>query len=464
MKPRIAVIGGGMAGLELASALASRGTARVEIVERGPVTRKHHVLWDEESHPGDEKTRRWTGAGWGPRGGLSERLGGRSLCYHGVLLGIEAQALDAWPAAWVDRFEGPQGYYRTIPAELESSFPELRPTTLSAIAEGHGLQHVPQAVAISGDRTLLTAYTPLTEVMDLAASGALDIVRAAAVRLRPKGDRSWIVDVVAPDGTTGERGPFDACVLASSAIGNVQLLSRSLDREIETNLTDHLSIGGIVRLPPGRPLNEFRHRKLWAGYLPMPEVGANVFVREFEPLPGGDRLLDLHAVVEQESSDQGSSTLLARPRPGPDTYDTSITPTLCEADEAKLAQVQRRIRDVAGQFGGEPIRSTVESRSSIDDARKSIHAQASNSVAYYHIPYGEYEHESSTHPIGGKAIEISSDLEVRELPGVFVAGPGAFPRIGAANPALTILAMSRSLAVVLRDRYGTGATDPGFVS
>nr|WP_281249526.1 GMC oxidoreductase [Lentzea xinjiangensis] len=443
-KARIAVIGGGMSGLELANELAARETVRVEVIERGPATRKEHVLWDGGTHLGDEKTRRWAGEGWGPGGGLSERLGGRSLCYHGVFLGVEAPALAAWPVEWIDRLEG---HYRTLPQELEGSFPELRQRF--RVAEGLGLRHVPQAAVLSADRTLMKAYTPLTRATALAEAGTVEIVRAAVVRVHPRG-RSWIVDVTDPEGTPGQRGPFDACVLTSSAIGNVQLLSRSLDREVETNLTDHLCVGGLVRLPPGRPLTEYRNRKLWAGYLPVPELNTNIFVREFEPAPNGDRLLDIHAVVEQDASDEGSSTLLALPRSRPEAH---ITPMVSEEDEAKLVEVRHRVSALASLIGQEPVRALAESPGTLDQARAAIATGAPNSVAYYRMPYGEYEHESSTHPIGGKAIEVGTDLEVAELPGVHVAGPGAFPRMGAANPALTILAMSRSLAAVLHGRY-----------
>lgn len=385
----------------------------------------------------------------GAGGGLSERLGGRSLCYHGVFLGIEAQALNAWPASWVDRFEGTHGYYKAIPAELEPEFPELGSTIRSEVVESLGLRHVPQAVKLFGNERRLKAYTPLVRVMQLARSRALDIVRAAAVRVEPKRNRSWTVDVVSADGIPEKRGPFDACVLAASAIGNVQLLSRSLDREIETNLTDHLCIGGLVRLPAGSPLSGFRHKKLWSGYIPVPDLDANLFVREFEPMSNGDRYLDIHAVVEQQCSNQGSSTLLATPRCEPDGVTTYITPVLSAADERKLGEVQRRIHDVACSLSQESMHGGVGARSSWDHAGEAIKRQPSNSVAYYQLPYGEYEHESSTHPIGGTVLDVSTDLEVGELPGVYVAGPGVFPRIGAANPALTILAMSRSLADIL---------------
>jgi hypothetical protein len=110
-----------MAGLELAVALAQRRGVYVEIIERGPALRRDHVEWDRASYPGDQKSRHWSGAGWGAGGGLSERLGGRSLCYHGVFLGIEPQALRDWPPGWQRLLGGEDALYQAVPAELRSS-------------------------------------------------------------------------------------------------------------------------------------------------------------------------------------------------------------------------------------------------------------------------------------------------------------------------------------------------------
>jgi choline dehydrogenase-like flavoprotein len=48
------------------------------------------------------------------------------------------------------------------------------------------------------------------------------------------------------------------------------------------------------------------------------------------------------------------------------------------------------------------------------------------------------------HPNGhANSVPLSNNLEVLELPGVYAVGPGVFPRLGPANPALTIVAVSR---------------------
>ena len=112
MTMRAAVIGGGLAGLEVAAALATHNDLHVDVIERGPSTRREHIQWDKSVRAGDEKVRRWSSDGWGAGGGLSERLGGRSLCWNGVLLGIEPSALEAWPVPWRTRLTGPGGFVR----------------------------------------------------------------------------------------------------------------------------------------------------------------------------------------------------------------------------------------------------------------------------------------------------------------------------------------------------------------
>jgi choline dehydrogenase-like flavoprotein len=86
-----------------------------------------------------------------------------------------------------------------------------------------------------------------------------------------------------------------------------------------------------------------------------------------------------------------------------------------------------------------------------DDALASVAAADAPAVfCQYEVGYGAFEHEACTHPIGDAApAPVSPELEVVELPGVYVVGPGAFPRLGAANPALTIIALSRWLGARL---------------
>ncbi|MBO3733109.1 NAD-binding protein [Glycomyces niveus] len=462
---RIAVVGGGLAGLEVAVA-AAEGGSDVEVFEPGPRTRTRHVYWDTTIHAGDEKTRSWTSEGWAASGGLSERLGGRSLCYHGVLLGLEPNALASWDPVWARRLAGGGGLYASVLDGLRADFPELVAKEPYPELEALGLRHVAQAARLD-DAGRFEAYGPLARTLELAAAGRIRLTRARAhaVASEPEG---CAVQIERPSGTEWRRG-FDACVLASSAVGNVQLLAASLGRDITTSVTDHFCVGAIVRLPPGPPLTPFRHAMLWSGFVPLPEIGTNLFFLERPPLASGDRIVELNAVVEQQGELRSFSELSVQVLP--DGMRSHIRARVSDASAALVDAARGEVRRWAERLAGgavtevvrDPSRSAARGTASWSDHREALEAiaaAAAGAFCEYEVPYGAFEHEACTHPIGvGGPVPVTPDLEVVELPGVHVAGPGAFPRLGAANPALTIIAMSRWLG----ERVGRGKVSaPGM--
>ncbi len=464
MHRRFAVIGGGLAGLEAAVRIVSHPGMEVEVVEAGPSIRRHHVNWDTSAHPGDEKIRRWSSDGWGFGAGLSERLGGRSLCYHGVLLGLTPEELDDWHPCWQERLAGPRGLYAQVHGELGPEFPEPWESSLSAAATRIGIRHTPQAARYDDRTGRFEAYSPLPEARRLATmSDRFHIVRGRALSLR-RTKRGWAVDIETATGTLSTRQGFDACVLASSAIGNVQILARTMGEPIITRITDHFCVGLLARIEPGNSLGTFRHPMLWTGYRPVPSLSTNVFVLERPPLPNGDRLISLMAVIEQGSGPADFSTLMAQPSSTGDMAATHITTAVSPADLDRIGRVRHELlrqaneicqgsllditashstgNSLVGEFGGEDAR-----RFGDGNAFRALlaHSQAGR-AAQFELPYGSYEHEACSHPVGGDgALRVTEDLEVEGLPGVYLAGPGNFVRLGAANPALTIIAMSRWL-------------------
>jgi hypothetical protein len=453
---RIAVVGGGLAGLEVAVAAADGG-ATVEVFEAGPRTRTRHVDWDTTTHAGDEKVRSWTSDGWGDGGGLSERLGGRSLCYHGVLIGLEPAALASWDPAWSGRLAGDGGLYASVLDGLRADFPELAASERHPQLAALGLRHAPQAARLD-ERGRFEAYSPLARALELGADGRIRTTRGRVRAVVPE-QGGCVVELERSSGTELRRG-FDTCVLASSAIGNVQILAASLRRDLTTTVTDHFCVGAFVRLPPGPLLTPFRHPMLWSGFLEVPEIGMNVFVLERPPLACGDRIVQIQGVVEQQGGPGSYSELTVETQP--DGVRSHIRANVSEADQAVLDAARVELRRWAEQLAGgtvvEIVRHGSPGSSAARDGRDAPwfgHDDALNAVtetdiagafAQFDVPYGAFEHEACTHPIGdGGPVPVSSDLEVVELPGVYVAGPGAFARLGAANPALTIIAMSRWL-------------------
>jgi choline dehydrogenase-like flavoprotein len=199
---------------------------------------------------------------------------------------------------------------------------------------------------------------------------------------------------------------------------------------------------------------------LWSGFLEVPEIGMNVFVLERPPLACGDRIVQIQGVVEQQGGPGSYSELTVETQP--DGVRSHIRANVSEADQAVLDAARVELRRWAEQLAGgtvvEIVRHGSPGSSAARDGRDAPwfgHDDALNAVtetdvagafAQFDVPYGAFEHEACTHPIGdGGPVPVSSDLEVVELPGVYVAGPGAFARLGAANPALTIIAMSRWL-------------------
>jgi hypothetical protein len=457
---QIAVVGGGLAGLEFAVAAADGGAA-VEVFEAGPRTRTRHVNWDTTTHAGDEKVRSWTSDDWGAGGGLSERLGGRSLCYHGVLIGLEQAALATWDPAWSGRLVGNRGLYASILDGLRTDFPELEAKAWHPHLAALGLQHVPQAARFD-ERGRFEAYSPLARALELVADGRIRVTRERVRAVVPE-PGGCVVEMARSSGAELRRG-FDTCVLASSAIGNVQILAASLRRDITTTVTDHFCVGAFVRLPSGPSLTPFRHRMLWSGFVAVPKIGMNIFLLERPPLPCGDRIVQLQGVVEQQGGLGSYSELAVEMLP--DGVRSHIRANVSEADRALLDAARVEVRRWAERLAGGTVVEVVRdgaSRSSAargkhdgSDAPWFGHDEALEAVAatdvggvfsQYEVPYGAFEHEACTHPIrNGGPVPVSPDLEVVELPGVHVAGPGAFPRLGAANPALTIIALSRWLA------------------
>jgi len=71
-----------------------------------------------------------------------------------------------------------------------------------------------------------------------------------------------------------------------------------------------------------------------------------------------------------------------------------------------------------------------------------LNAEPGRPIAYC-APLGSVDHEGGLTPLGDVLHESG---EVSGISGLFVVGPGTFPRSGAANPSLTTLALARRTA------------------
>lgn len=133
----ILIVGGGLAGLELAAHLERAGADDVLVVEAGADGDLQHVyaandaasadrIWTDEQS--DEYfVQPWSSATephFGQGSGLRRRVGGRSLYWHGVLLPVEDWALTEadWPRAVIDdlahSWQGGASLYDRVRSDL----------------------------------------------------------------------------------------------------------------------------------------------------------------------------------------------------------------------------------------------------------------------------------------------------------------------------------------------------------
>ena len=435
---RVAIVGAGLSGLRVADALAeSSPHAEILVLETGPFSRRQHEGRDRCAHPGDARVQCWSASGslWGKSSGLKPRVGGRSLCWHGQLLSIEDYALADWPAVWRERL---RLFCNKIVEELAPAS-QIDGTPLADWRHA-GLQAVPQAANLAVDRRGV--------VRDWCAYSPLDAVhRRTNVRLMPGGA---VTKVESTGGVVRifqrNRDPLDVdvCVLSAGAIGNVALLARSLEQPLAVPLCDHLCSGAVMAFHGAAPeVPAMRGEATLLGYLPDPAMRANLFFQELPPVPGGPRAIDAWVLAEQAPS--AASTLVCTPASG-DMVAVTIEPLVTNADadrtKGALGHAVSLMERVLGS-AGEIIELSEE-------ADAIVHAQQkAGIVACYERPIGTVDHEACTHSIGSLC---SEDLSVPSLPGVYLNGPGVFPRAGAANPGLTILAVASWLAESLRLR------------
>ena len=439
-KNRVAVVGAGLSGLRVAVDLATRLPATtVMLVDAGPFSRRRHEGLDRDAYPGDGRQRSWpsTGAHWSDAGGLKLRVGGRSLCWHGQLLPIEDYALADWPEIWRGRLAE-----RSAAILAELAPPRDGPGPLSQDWLRAGLSPVAQAghliVDADGLVAAWSAYSPLDAALGLRNLTILHDDAVVSVE-----SSCGLVRVLR---TSGDPIEVDFCVLSAGAIGNVALLAQSLGEGLSVPLCDHLCAGAVMAFDSQTPVAApIRGDASLLGYRADDRLRANSFYQELAPQPDRTRTIDCWVLVEQLPLD--ASILSCRPTAqgaAAVAIEGRVTDSDIERTAAALAAADDFLhRTIA------PVRDIVAMP---DEAAAIAYARDRKGiVAHYPRAIGMIDHEACSHAIGTMC---DDDLAVPGLPGVYLNGPGVFPRAGAANPGLSILAVASWLADSLADRIG----------
>jgi choline dehydrogenase-like flavoprotein len=484
---RTLVVGAGLAGLEIAKELEARGVADVVVLEAGPADDLRHT---HIAHSGDEALEMWLAPGRDPYlrrpweslnpphyragSGIRQRVGGRSLYWYGVTLPIEAWALKTpwWPRSVVADLEtswqGGDSLYARVRAELAAwRHADGRPVTVTrpAALGSFALTGVSRATRPSMvDPSRWAAYSALDAWRDPETGAASRVPAGVRIHAGVEVQRVLVADgaargVAVHRPATGETAEIAASqvVLAAGTVMNSRLAIAALhDGGTGTTrlggLADHIVQGFFLKLRGEQAARLAAAVPGGSYYTPCEgDVRSNLFLEVGHTGPE-EVLVDLRVTGEQLPS--VDSFVECTPA-GTYPWETAVRSGLSDVD-ARLLKLQRDI--VQGAF------DTVAAVSGIahhelgfgryDNARRgnafvlpgSLRSAQAGTPFTWSSFLGTEDHEGGTLPLGAILNDRHEFAGVRHL---YAAGPATFPRLGAANPSLTTLALAHRLAAVL---------------
>ena len=469
----LVIVGAGMAGLTLAAELEAASGAVPLVLEAGPDSgldhyryaldqRRAQAYWlTPEVDPDFWRPYQSAGDSFGGIAGLRRRLGGRSLYWHGVTLPIEPWALLSaeWPTAvrhsLLDRWHGGPSLYEQVTGELErwSQRSSLSGPHCAQLA-GYSLRETPTAVRVeaNGRRRI---YSPVEYWR--ATERSLPVITGCytlGLLIR----HSRIVGVrVHHNGATSDIRAAKV-VLAAGTVENsrlvIQALNESgrLDQPELTGLADKISYGFAVVLRPDAVPSWLADAAAQGRVFvaAAESLRSNLFVRGFLS-DTGEPGVDVWLMGEQLPEKEG---FIRCRDSGGWPWTTHVGRTLSQTD-IQLAAAQRieleRVHTALSEIVGgqlKPLEFDAEFGSR-DLTRRMMATPAMDSSGVpvtYSFPIGSEQHESGTLRMGEL---VDADQRVIGIDGLFATGPCVFPRPGAANPALTTLALAKHLAGTL---------------
>ncbi|WP_030220098.1 GMC family oxidoreductase [Streptomyces bikiniensis] len=475
---RTVIVGGGLAGVELATALAGHGAEDVLLLEAGPGEDLAHIhMTHSQTHATElvfaperdphfhrswrsEAPPHYTGIS-----GLRRRLGGRSLYWHGVVLPLEDWALHPsdWPAEVVTALTagtaGEPSWYDRVTADLTAwsggrLWDAAQPGC--AVFGGQEFLPLPRACRRLPGTDRWEAYTALDawrgpDGRPAPPPGVSVRCDTEVLAVDVRAGRARGVLVRAADGTTATVAA-DTVVLCAATVESTRLAAHALATAgaLRTprlgGLADHLVQGFTVRLP--------------AGPLPVPgsyHVPSDPALRSYlrmdvHPDGPGRALLDVRITGEQLPNQE--SVVECRPSGGA-SWRAHVRTALLPEDRKVIGAQRDLLRDfwttVARELGlpAAPLVFTDFSDADRDNTRvlpDRTRSQPESRPETWTSLLGTEDHEGGSLPLGRL---LDADHAFPALPGLHAAGPAVFPRLGAANPSLTTIALSRRLAGLL---------------
>jgi choline dehydrogenase-like flavoprotein len=461
----VVIVGAGMAGLAVAADLVARTDASVVVLEAGPDAGHHHIrqvyseevanrLWlAPETDPTFWRPYQASGAHYLGISGLRRRVGGRSLYWGGAVLPMDAWALDqSWPAEVIADltigWQGGPALFDTVAREISdwaavAPLPAAPPLTLA----GRVFSPTPHATRREGARW--AAYSPLHNI-DTAAKQPTIVPESFALGVLMRAGRAVGVRTAAGDISASH------VILAGGTVENSRLALQALS-ELDprhsqrlNGLVDKIAQGFTLACSADAVVPAIRETATPGGTFHMvlnPKLRSNHFVRLSRREDGGIAF-DTWLMGEQRQSD--ASAVHCTPTENW-PWQTTVTAALSQAD-LELAEAQRTFlvtfwSEIREDFGFGTTELTFERAFGSQDLPDRLLSTKTGALpkgpVSYVFPLGAELHEAGTTPLGAM---LTDRHAFKALPGLYAAGPSSFSRPGAANPALTILALARRLA------------------
>lgn len=467
------IVGGGLVGLELALQLCRRGADDVLILEHGPPSDLRHVnlahepdaagaLIDPGGDPHFEKS--WRSASYphfDKGSGLRVRLGGRSLYWYGIALPIEPWALRSpwWPRQVVEdlvtSWQGGPSLYERAAEQLARWQQDGQESSGNVEADRVPLNDMiarpAQRAVRKGPGQRWRAYVP-TDLWDDSITRSVTIrCGAEVVAVDIQSGYAVGVMVRSPGSPALHRVGADRIVLAAGTIPSSRLVIQAQsDARISSTprlggLVDHLAQGFAADVPLGAADLEK------VGLTPRgvyqvetdPASRSNLFFG-LEPSSPNSTSFTARAIGEQEPRD--SNHVECTPN-GSRPWITTVRTSYSARDRSELRHQREllttlwdNITDRLGLCLAPPSFDGVDEAGGTHAPTGPAHGPA----ATWQAPLGTEDHEAGTLALGAV---LSESGEVNGIPGLSACGPATFPRSGAANPALTALALAHRLAV-----------------
>lgn len=467
----VVVVGAGMSGLQFAKDVSRH--ANVVTLEAGRNLGTKHIYWDTDSYSAQKQwqspnedisfNRPWvacTPPHYSGTSGLRQRLGGRSLYWHGVVLRMDAWALSPewWPSAIIDELPS---LYANQELECLLEPAQQGASHLASLLQAAGFdtaQPAPLAVHFErskSEHVRWAAYSPLTlwtqELPDLPPI----ICNTAIISLLTENGKVRGLRILNKLSRTISTVPCTSVVLAAGTIENSRLAAEALYRENCLpspelwGLTDHLAAGCMFRLELDVDAPSWLESEIASmALVPATESTHSNFFVAITPHPSNRKLVFIDVWGMGEQLPQHENVV----RFDMDSREVRVTANYSGEDMRALSQQQSIVADIAGRISaafGKPAAiippSDISQVGTVSEAYASLASKPDESTApvWYLSPLGSVDHEGCTLPFGRALADTG---EVLGIQGLYAVGPCTFPRLGAANPSLTTLALAKRTA------------------